>query len=103
MDLRGRMIIVYLVGSRDFYTLKYETPCIVILWLKHLLVFLEDKSSLLCIAKQAVSHCNAYVVRKVASSRPVYYSILDHFVQRSQYTSFKISLQKQSENVKMCY
>ena len=41
--------------------------------------------------------------RKVASSRPVYYSILDHFVQRSQYIIIKIPLHKQSENVKMCY
>jgi hypothetical protein len=41
--------------------------------------------------------------RKVASSRQVYYSILDHFVQRSQYISIKILLHKQFENVKMCY
>ena len=30
--------------------------------------------------------------RKVASSGPVYYSILDHFVQRLQYISIKIPL-----------
>ena len=41
--------------------------------------------------------------RKVASSRPIYYSILDHFVQRSQYISIKIPLHKQSKNVTMCY
>ena len=35
--------------------------------------------------------------------RPVYYQILDHFVQRSQYIFIKIPLHKQSENVKMCY
>ena len=32
------------------------------------------------------------------SSRSVYYSVLDHFVKRSQYISIKISLHKQSEN-----
>ena len=36
--------------------------------------------------------------RKVASSRPVYYSILN-----SQYISIKFPLHKQSENPKMCY
>ena len=33
------------------------------------------------------------------SSRQVYYSILDHFVQKSQYISIKIPLHKQFENV----
>ena len=32
---------------------------------------------------------------KAASSRLVYYSLLDHFVQRSQYISMKIPLHKQ--------
>ena len=40
--------------------------------------------------------------RKVASSRPVYYSILNSFGQRSQYISIKFPLHKQSENPKMC-
>ena len=44
-----------------------------------------------------------FIYRKVASSRPVYYSILDHFVQRSQYISIKIPLHKQSENPWVCY
>ena len=43
------------------------------------------------------------VYRKVASSRPVYYSILDSLGQRSQYTSMKFPLHKQSGNPKMCY
>ena len=36
--------------------------------------------------------------RKVASSRPVYYSILKPFGQRSHYISIKFPLHKQSEN-----
>ena len=41
--------------------------------------------------------------RKVASSRPVYYSILELFGQRSQYIGMKFPLHKASENLKMCY
>ena len=41
--------------------------------------------------------------RKIASSRPVYYSILNSFGQRSRYISIKFRLHKQSENPKMCY
>ena len=40
---------------------------------------------------------------KVASSRPVYYSILNSLGQRSQYISIKFHLYKQYENPKMCY
>ena len=40
---------------------------------------------------------------KVASSRPVYYSILQPFDQRSQYISIKFPLHKQSENPWMWY
>ena len=40
---------------------------------------------------------------KIASSRPVYYSILKSFGQRSQYISIKFLLHKQSENPIMCY
>ena len=36
--------------------------------------------------------------RKVASSRPVYYPILNSFGQSSQYIRLKFSLHKQSEN-----
>ena len=39
---------------------------------------------------------------KVMNSRPGYYSILDPFVQRSQYISIKFSLHKQSENPCAC-
>ena len=38
------------------------------------------------------------IYRKVASSRPVNYSILELFGQRSQYISIKIPPHKQSEN-----
>ena len=41
--------------------------------------------------------------RKVASSRPVYYSILELLGQRSQYIRIKFPLHKPSENLKMCY
>ena len=41
--------------------------------------------------------------RKGASSRPVYYSILNSLEQRSQYINIKFLLHKQSENPKMCY
>ena len=41
--------------------------------------------------------------RKVTSSRPVYYSSLELFCQRSQYISIKFSLHKPSENLKMCH
>ena len=41
--------------------------------------------------------------RKVASSRQVYYSILDLFFQRSQYISIKFPLYKRSENLWACY
>ena len=40
---------------------------------------------------------------KVASSRPVYYSILNSFGQRSQYISIEIPIQKQSNYPWMCY
>ena len=40
---------------------------------------------------------------KVASSRLVYYSILNSFGQRSQYISSKFPVHKQSENPWMCY
>ena len=43
------------------------------------------------------------VYRKVASSRPVYYSILELFGQRPQYISIKFSFHKPSENPYMCY
>ena len=39
-----------------------------------------------------------FIYRKVASSRPVYYSILDSLDQRSQYISIKFPLHKHSEN-----
>ena len=41
--------------------------------------------------------------RKVASSRQVYYSILDSYGQRSQYISINFPLHKQSENPWVCY
>ena len=41
--------------------------------------------------------------RKVASSRLVYYSILNSLGQRSQYISIKFCLHKQSENAWVCY
>ena len=41
--------------------------------------------------------------RVVASSRPVHYSILKLFGQRSQYISIKFPLHKPSENLKICY
>ena len=41
--------------------------------------------------------------RKVASSRPVYYSILELFGQRSQYIRIKFPLHKPSENSWVCY
>ena len=44
------------------------------------------------------AHFYLYVYRKVASSRPVYYSILNSLCQRSQYISIKFLLHKQSEN-----
>ena len=43
------------------------------------------------------------IYRKVASSRPVYYSILELFGQRSQYIIIKFPLHKPSENLKTCY
>jgi hypothetical protein len=41
---------------------------------------------------------NVSIYRRVASSRPVYYSILNSLGQRSQYVSLKFPLHKQSEN-----
>ena len=41
--------------------------------------------------------------RKVASSRPVYYSILKLFGHRSQYIIIKFHLHKPSGKVKTCY
>ena len=41
--------------------------------------------------------------RKVLSSKPVCYSILEHFGQRWQYISIKFPLLKPSENLEMCY
>ena len=40
--------------------------------------------------------------RKVASSRPVYYSILELLGQRSQYIRVKFALHKPSENPWVC-
>ena len=50
----------------------------------------------------AINHLNTNY-RIVASSRPVYYSILDPLGKRSQNISIKFPLHKQSENMKMCY
>ena len=47
--------------------------------------------------------CNDCKYRKVASSRPVYYSILDPFVKRSQYINIQNPLHKQSEKANVCY
>ena len=44
-----------------------------------------------------------HTVKSVASSRLVYYSILNSFGQRSQYISIKFPLHKQSENTWVCY
>ena len=44
-----------------------------------------------------------FIYRKVASSRQVYYSILDFFVQSSEYISIKFPLHKRSENALVCY
>ena len=41
--------------------------------------------------------------RKVASNRPVYYSILDSLGERSQYISIKFPPHKRPENSEMCY
>ena len=43
-------------------------------------------------------HIKKIIYRKVASSRPVYYSILELFGQRSQYKSIKFPLHIHSEN-----
>ena len=40
---------------------------------------------------------------RIQSSRLVYHSILDHFVKRSQYISFKIPFHNQSDNPWVCY
>ena len=53
--------------------------------------------------KPVTKYTHQLIYRKVASSRPVSYSILNHFVQWSQYISIKVPLNKQSENMKMCY
>ena len=44
-----------------------------------------------------------YMYRKVASSRLVYYSILNTFGKRSHYISILFTLHKKSENPWMCY
>ena len=44
-----------------------------------------------------------FAYRKVARSRPVYYSMLNYFGERSQYISINFPLHKQSENLKMCH
>ena len=49
------------------------------------------------------SKVNNFTYRKVESSRPVYYSILKLFGQRSQYISIKFALYKSSENPWVCY
>ena len=41
--------------------------------------------------------------RKVPSSRPVYYSILETFDQRSQYISIKFPLHKHFKSAWVCY
>ena len=44
-----------------------------------------------------------HTAKSVASSRLVYYSILNSLGQRSQYISIKFPLHKQSENTWVCY
>ena len=57
-------------------------------------VFIRDlKSSIICQLQG-----NNLTYHKVLSSKPVYYSILDHFVLRSQYMIIQFPLHKQSEN-----
>ena len=45
----------------------------------------------------------AIAYRKVASSRPVYNSILELFAQKSKYIRIKFPLHKTSENPWVCY
>ena len=52
---------------------------------------------------QSLYESTITIYRKVASTRPVYYSILEFFGQRSQNISIKVPLHKQSENPQMCY
>ena len=64
----------------------------------------ESALPIICLGKKRpLKFKILYNYRKVASGTPVYYSILDHFVQRSQYISIKIPLHKQSETPWMCY
>ena len=55
------------------------------------------------IDKQARFRTWTFIHRKVLSSRPVHYSILELFGQRSQYKTIKFPLHKPSENLKICY
>ena len=53
----------------------------------------EDVEKLLQLEWRLLDHATGLVIyRKVASSRPVYYSILNSFGQRSQYISIKFPL-----------
>jgi hypothetical protein len=51
---------------------------------------------------KSLHHAN-FTYRKDASSRPVYYSILNSFGQRSTYISIKLPLPKLSKSPKVCY
>ena len=51
-----------------------------------------------CIRRPSIS-----VYRKIASSRPVYYSILNSIGQRSQYIIIKYPLHKQSKTPWVCF
>ena len=56
---------------------------------------MKKKSTVLCV-KSRIYH-------KLPSSRPVYYSILELIVKRSQYIGIKFTLHKLSENPREWY
>ena len=65
----------------------------------HAVQFLEEFGSQI----QSIYCKLLQIYCKVVSSRPVYYSILETFGQRSQYISIKFPLHKQSENPWVCW
>ena len=65
--------------------------------------FSPSRWSLYKTYKMGWNRLSSSIYRKVASSRPVYYSILNSLGQRSEYISIKFPLHKQSENAWVCY
>ena len=94
--------VVYVASSKLSWFKNFQTVCEGEIWCLCTMTF--GQKSLKLNSRPVYCHnlghpkVHICIYRKVASSRPVYYSILNSLGQRSQKISIKFPLHKQSEN-----